>query len=460
MDIPDIVSAVNRNRCKMKFIASHFAENRRPLLVLMMFLVFAVGVLIAYRPIVTITCLMLGFLGILLPPSLLTWLAISMAPLQWTVIGLQNIPYKISCYDVIALLLVINFVWNGAIKKFSMFEQRLAYILALFCLAGLISLTQAPYAMPGIYYLIRLGVVFITFFSVIYFVREHSLEHSLSSLFACLWLLGIAAVINALQAPETVQSTVNLLLEDPGSAERLGSVYNQPNITGHTIGLFLPIFFGSVFLPGQRRIIRLLSVITTIFLSFVLIFTGSRGGMLTGAIGLLILIFYLRRFSLLIIPLVLLGFFVFNWAFMREFFFDVRSLSMENRINLIYYGLKTALEHPIAGIGLRQFNTHFHNMPFYLAGRSSHNAYLEVLVEMGILGFGVFIAFIVFVWKALINTPDQKKQFTTVLRGIALSSFASLLCSKLFMGGLVLATWWIALAFILGFMQRFYRSSF
>jgi len=444
----------------MKFLASHFASNKRSLLVFMMCLAFPVGLLIAYRPIVTITCLILGSLGILLPPSFLTWLAISMAPFQWTVIGLQNIPYKISWFDVIALLLVINFIWNGTTKKLSMFEQRLAYLLALFCLAGLISLIQAAYPLSGIYYLIRLGLVFVIFFSVSYFVREHSLEQSLSALFICFCLLSIVAVIDTLQTPERVQSTANLLLEDPEAVERLGSIYGQPNITGHTIGLFLPIFFGLALLPGQGWVIRLLLIISTIFLSFLLIFTCSRGGIITGVLGLVMLMLYVRRFSLLLIPLVLLGLSIFNWDFMKEFFFDVRPHSIENRINLIYYGLKTAQEHPIVGIGVRQFKTYFHNIPFHLAGHSSHNAYLEVLVEMGILGFGVFIAFIVFIWKELINTPDQKKQSTRVLRGIALSCFASLLCSKFFMGGLLLATWWIALAFVIGVMQRFYRSSF
>jgi O-antigen ligase len=94
-------------------------------------------------------------------------------------------------------------------------------------------------------------------------------------------------------------------------------------------------------------------------------------------------------------------------------------------------------------------------MPFYLLGRTSHNAYLEIAVEMGILGLGVFVTFLIYVGRKLLNATDQKRKDSRLVRGIALSSFASLLCSKLFVGGLLLVTWWITLAIIIGFVERF-----
>jgi O-antigen ligase len=386
---------------------------------------------------------------------------IAIAPLQFTVIQLQNIPYlenipyKISYFDIIALLLVINFVWNGAARKLSPFERHLAYILGLFCLVGIFSLAKAAYPLSLFFYLLRLATVFVIYISIIYFIREHSLEQSLSALFVCLWILGIFPIAYALENPDFVKSTVSLLAEDPGTAKRLGSIYNQPNMTGHTIGFFLPIFLGFGLLPGHKGTTRLLLLTTTIFLGILIVFTGSRGGMITGTVGLFMLALYVGRFSLFLIPIVLAGLFFLNWAFIMQFLYDVRPLSIENRINLIYYGLETLLEHPIIGIGLRQFKTHFHNMPFYLAGRSSHNAYLEVLVETGILGFGVFLTFIIYVWKEMRNHIDQTAKSIRLMRGIVFSSFASLLCSKLFMGGLLLVTWWIALAVIIGFVERF-----
>jgi O-antigen ligase len=441
----------------MNFKVEYFVAGKRKFLLLLVSLGFFAGVQLAHQPIIFIACLLLVSAGTLLPHSWLTWLAIAIAPLQFTVIGLQNIPYKISYFDVIALLLVISFSWNLAFRKMQLFDRKLLFILGLFCLVGFLSLAPSGFPLSGIYYLLRLVAVLIVFFSVIYFVRTHGFERLLSALLVCLWLVGIVAVINALRRPDLLPS-FKVVLEDPGSVERLGSIYNQPNITGHTIGFFLPILLGFSLLWAESRITRFFLMITTIFLALLLFFTESRGGLITGTIGVIILMFYFRKFPLLIIPLILGVILIINWPFLMKLFFDIRFHSIEDRIDLIYYGLKTMMEYPILGIGLRQFETHFHDMPFYLMGRSSHNVYLEVAVETGILGFGVFLAFVIYVWKKLIHATGQNKKSAKLARGTVLSSYISLLCSKLFMGGLLLVTWWIALAVIIGFAWRFSLS--
>jgi len=450
----------------MNLVTGHLVLNKRKLLFLLIFLCFVTGLLLAYQPVLSIICFLLIALSILLPFTWLTWLVIAMAPLQWYIITLENIPYienipyKISYFDIVVLVLVANFVWNGVLKKVWLSERHLLCVLALFCLVGLVSLLKAAYPLSGVNYLLRLGAVLIVFFSVICFVQEQSFEYFLSALFVCLWLVGIVGFINTLQWPEAIPSTVKVLFEEPGSVVRLESIYNQPNITSHTIGVFLPILVGLSLIRNGEWITQVLLIITAFFLGFLLILTGSRGGVITATIGLFIFTLYMGRFSLLFITLILVGIIVFNWPLVMQFLFDVRPLSLNNRIDLIYYGLQTVAEHPILGIGLGQFKTHFHSMPFYLAGRSSHNAYLEVLVEMGMLGFGIFITFIIFIWKKITNATDQKARSSRLIWGIALSSFASLLCSKLFMGGLLLATWWIALAIIIGFTERLHHSDF
>jgi O-antigen ligase len=209
-------------------------------------------------------------------------------------------------------------------------------------------------------------------------------------------------VINELYALEAVMFKV--LLQDPGSIKRVGSIYNQPNMAGHTIAVFLPILTGFALLPGRKWIARLLLMITAIFLGFLLLLTGSRGAMITATVGLVMLVFYAFRFSLLPVALILGGLFIFNWSFVTKLFLDVRFDSVEDRIDLIYFGFKTVMEHPLLGIGLKQFQNHFHDMPFYLLGRTSHNAYLEIAVEMGILGLGVFVTFLIYVGFSVLSS--------------------------------------------------------
>jgi O-antigen ligase len=443
----------------MNFIADSSISRKATLLFLGICLAFAMGFLIAHQPLIFIIFSLLIFLAVLLPFHWITWIVIAIAPLQFTVIRLheipylEDIPYKISYLDVLSLLLIFNLLWTGAFKKVVIAERHFSYILSLFCLVGLVSLLKAPNPLLGFYYLLRLGMIFIIFFSVIHYFREYSFEQSLSSLYICFWLIISMAIINEFFGFE--KGTVKVLLEDPGSVDRLRSIYDQPNVAGHTIGIFLPIFLGFSLLPEGTWKTRFLLMATAFFLGFILLLTESRGGMIVGTVGLVMLLFYVRRFSLLPIALFLCGFFIFNVDFIRELFFDVRFSSIDDRVDLLYYGMNTFVEHPILGIGLRQFEAHFHDLPFHLMGSSSHNAYLEVLVEMGILGFGTFVIFLISVYKKLIDATDGKKKYARLIRGVVLSSFFAILCSKLFMGGLLLVTWWIALAVILGFTQRF-----
>jgi len=449
---------MNSDATGLKIMTKPMSEdlllNRRVYLALVLCLCIMVALAIAHYPIVSTACFFVIALGIMLPFEWLTWLVIAIAPLQFAVIGLQRISYKVSYFDAALLLLIISFAWNVANRKLLFFQQRLVLVLALFCVVGLISLLPAGFPPEGVHYLLRLVAVLVVFISVIHFVREQAFAWSLLALFVCLWMVVIVAVINAVHGMETLGATVRAVSEDPQALARIGSIYNQPNVTGHTLAVFLPMCFGFAFLLEGKPMTRFLLVITAIFLGCLLILTRSRGAMITGGVGLVILTFYLRRFPLLLILLALCGFLILNLSYISKLFLDVRAPSLEGRLDLFYYGLKIAREHPILGVGLRQFSIHLYDVPLFIMGRSSHNVYLEVLVETGILGFGVFFVFIVLVWRRLVSVTDGGDRSARLIRGIGVSTLASVLCTKLFTGGLLLVTWWIALGIVIGFTQR------
>jgi O-antigen ligase len=75
-------------------------------------------------------------------------------------------------------------------------------------------------------------------------------------------------------------------------------------------------------------------------------------------------------------------------------------------------GLKMFLDHPIAGVGIGQFSNYVHNysisgIPNYL-NLSTHNLYIQILSETGIVGFLIFLTIIIYTIKLAL-----KKAFST-----------------------------------------------
>lgn len=169
-----------------------------------------------------------------------------------------------------------------------------------------------------------------------------------------------------------------------------------------------------------------------IFITFIgVFFTVSRSGMLLlfGAFGL-ILIFQPRvtnkagSIILLVAGLILLSFFSDSiFRIIRDIFPAIQegTDTVGLRYNLWKAGWKMWVDHPFRGVGIGQYNR---NLWRYMMGMegptrgsaSSHNTYVQVLSETGIVGFILFVGMLVSAFKHLWPSTARREEKNVNLR--------------------------------------------
>lgn len=143
---------------------------------------------------------------------------------------------------------------------------------------------------------------------------------------------------------------------------------------------------------------------TTVFLllnATMVLFSFSRGGWLSGAAGIMLLIFYLRKYRFLTkeqLILILLGtvtfLIVFHQPILQRLHFGDESAHSRLYLNKIAWQMVKA--HPLWGVGVNTFP--FVMKEYYYPGldvhewlHTVHNQYLLIWSEMGILGIVAFL---------------------------------------------------------------------
>ncbi|MGI9035296.1 MAG: O-antigen ligase family protein [Pyrinomonadaceae bacterium] len=191
-----------------------------------------------------------------------------------------------------------------------------------------------------------------------------------------------------------------------------------------TIGLTLGLLYGG----ATKKDKRLLLIIALILMGIALIFTGSRGGILSlfGVVGFVVLInilqkdgddefdekpsFFRRNFILigggLALILVLFGSVLMlggdSWL-MRGVGLGGGEADISNgRTHFWFVALQIILHHPILGAGLDAFGAAFPQYDTWNGNfrvEQAHNEYLQILADAGIFGFLCVAAFIYFLFK-------------------------------------------------------------
>ncbi len=147
------------------------------------------------------------------------------------------------------------------------------------------------------------------------------------------------------------------------------------------------------------------------FLALVELATLSRSGLLGLAVGLLVLAVPYRRLLLkprLLVPLGALVGVVALVVVQRSNFFAavLRARTSvgggSTRIHLEIYQLLPPVlrEHPLFGLGINTFSSYYE----FATGRTNfgpHSYYVALLTETGILGAGVFLAYLVYLFRRL-----------------------------------------------------------
>jgi O-antigen ligase len=203
----------------------------------------------------------------------------------------------------------------------------------------------------------------------------------------------------------------------------LGAIYGSYVNRNHYAGLMemlvpipLVVAFGHMLKGGRRALVAFCAVLmaTTIFLS------GSRGGMITFVLEVVLfpaLTFRTRRsprvalgsVAVCVLILALLAFLGKGQVLGR-----LGDLSSGNRLDITKDSLRVFSERPFVGWGLGTFPTVYPSYrSFYtnLFINEAHNDYAQLLVETGLLGFGLMLWFLAQVYRHGLPT-SRRWEFT------------------------------------------------
>ncbi len=226
------------------------------------------------------------------------------------------------------------------------------------------------------------------------------LAHSLSSprlLRRFTWLIVVAMGYIAARGWIDYASGSNLL-----QGERLqGAVpglMGNPNDLAMNMVTFLPFAAFAALTPG-RTLARLFAAGVTLLMLGTILFAKSRGGFLALAVTGLLIVLQAGRLRPGLAAAILVGALVAPPILPQSFWTRVSSIvnpedddtgSRGARVTLLQDGWNAFLEHPFTGVGAGQFQNY--NPPDRQElWRETHNVELQVLSELGLIGFGVFV---------------------------------------------------------------------
>ncbi len=201
------------------------------------------------------------------------------------------------------------------------------------------------------------------------------------------------------------------------SMERYTALGGNPNGVAAAIALALPLawYLGNFW---ARGLLRWLNYFYLPLAIFAVILTASRGGFLVALAGLLVVPLTFghlpakSRVIVVVFALLSAGFIastipLANFTRLTEASSEISEGDLTGRGSIWKAGLQVYTGSPILGIGTGGFPQAV--KPILGRGAPAHNAFLTVLVELGVIGLGLYIVNFLVVLRPLLKLPGPEK---------------------------------------------------
>ena len=210
---------------------------------------------------------------------------------------------------------------------------------------------------------------------------------------------------------------------------RVDGFTHNPNRLGSIMMMFIIINFAILLYTNRKNLkIGVFSIIGIIVGTLALFASSSRGALLGLIAGLFIVALLKgKKFLIyLLIGLILLSLFMPSYYKNRiSKLTDITSNNVYSRLSMYKAGFDMFKEKPILGIGLNNVKTVYdmYDLPefehFGDEHRNLHNLYINILVELGAIGFGLLAALIfILAQKAWLNFKINRNWFTLGVIGL------------------------------------------
>lgn len=222
------------------------------------------------------------------------------------------------------------------------------------------------------------------------------------------------AAVNTIVVYRTVTGTPSPL---GGGGSRFAAQGFDPNDLGMTLALGLPMawYLGMTYpRPLMRWLCRGYIPVGLVAIGL----TGSRGALVASIVALTVIPLSMTQLSPA--KIVAAVFLLFasgaaavayipqtSWDRFATTRTEVASGTLNSRLRIWKDALQAFSHKPVIGYGTSGFN--------WAVRSQSHNAYLGVLVEQGIIGFMMFAAMFVAVFLKILRMPPMERRFALVL---------------------------------------------
>lgn len=220
---------------------------------------------------------------------------------------------------------------------------------------------------------------------------------------------------------------------------------------------------------ASRRSQRLVLLVFSAMYIVTIMLTESRGAIVAGAIGAVAAIALAGPFRSRIVPLVLIiaalgvGYYaVLAPSAFRERVADVVTTERDPRLDSWSIARRVWEEHPVAGVGIGNFVVVeqafladqinlFSARKLHMIELVSHNTYLDVLTELGLIGFALFGTFVLVTIGAAVaaarRIDTQAPRLALTVRGLV-AALVTLLAAYFFVSELYGKQLWLLLGLL------------
>ncbi|MBI2448226.1 O-antigen ligase family protein [Candidatus Microgenomates bacterium] len=358
---------------------------------------------------------------------------------------------RLSQIFVVALIFIISWRFLFLNKKIYIPKSLIFYLV--FLLAGLISLTVAQNLDRGIHVL-----AFSTFMFFVPFALVSAIDSKQKFNVALAIFLGttiLAAIFGFFQfsgdllgLPQYLTGLSNRYTHNVFGLPRIQSTFIEPLYFANFLIAPVLIFLSASFFSDEKKnktwfFIGFLTLLLSLLLTF------SKGGIIATTIALIVflilrakIVFHKKNYILLLISLLVFFISLFAVSKIGGYSWDK---SYEKAYNIIFQGgsIKERQEsyavaidafrhNPWVGIGIGNFGPYFSGYPVNVPEAGwpiVNNQYLEILSEIGTIGFLAFLLFIISVfWQSIFSyIRSHDRWIKTLIFALSLSFFAILL---------------------------------
>jgi putative inorganic carbon (HCO3(-)) transporter len=295
-------------------------------------------------------------------------------------------------------IIILMFIKRILTKDYSLPGGALSYVLLGFVIWNLLSFYNTSYLYESFRGFLKVFKYMLLFMATIdYFNSRLRIKRYLLFLIGVSFIIALDGIVQYLSGADLIRGRI---IDHLDFLHRVSASFVHSNDFGVYLVVMLTIL-SSLFFSSTRKFKgRILLLVAILPVSWCFLKTQSRGAWLSFIVAILCL-FSIKSKKIFIIILILL---VMSPFFLpdniKQRFSDFSTIATQGtaweRVKLWQGTARMVKAHPILGFGV---NTYTKNFPEYKPenypdAKYTHNSYLHMAAEIGVVGVGIFIAFL------------------------------------------------------------------